>query len=128
MESTPGSLLTEEVTAHVSVILLLATLAAQVQTEFIDDLDTVDAEPAIPAVRANSCLDALAHFIIHRWSGKLAGPVTHLATRPLTTEGTLFRRPGFFLDRGFLDVRHFLAQFLEHAAHLVARHVVAALL
>src|SRR5437660_12292073 len=69
--------------AHVAVVFFLAALCAQIEAQFIDHLDTVVAQPVVPAIGANRLVDAPPLLIVHWRFGQLVSPATEHAARPL---------------------------------------------
>src|SRR5579864_9052979 len=101
-------------------------LGAKVEAEFVDDFDAVIAEPVVPAVGTDFALNALAHFIRHGRLGQLPGPSAHRATGPVAVE-TVASGPAGRAD-WLRRLRNGLAELHQHAAHFIARHLVAALI
>ena len=79
--------------AHDLIVDFLATLGAQVQTHFIDHLDTEVAQPVFPAVGAHRFEDALAQLVAHGRLGQLVGVRAGSAARPLALKATVSVKP-----------------------------------
>src|SRR5262249_47505857 len=121
-----ASLFEAEELAHVAVVLLLAALRAEVQPQLVDDLDAVVAQPTLPAVGADVLVDAPADLVVHRRRRELTGVGAGDAHHALAAEAAHPGRPARG-PRAALRRRRRLTQLDEHPRHLVARHVVAAL-
>src|SRR4051812_15934943 len=88
--------------AHVSVVLLLPELRAEVEPQLVDDLRAQVREPEPPAAGADPLVNLLAQLVRDRRAGQLAGPLALHAPRPLAPEPGV--RAGV-LDRHRLRLR-----------------------
>src|SRR5262249_39704467 len=110
--------------AHVAIVLFLSAFRAQVEAEFVDDLDAVIADPVHPAIRTYRGVNALADLVGHRRLVEFARAAAGPASGPLAAEAAFALRAA---HRFLLRHRLRLTQFRQHARHRVARHVVALL-
>src|SRR5262245_58098149 len=107
---------------HVLVVLFLAEFRAQVEAQLVDHLDAVVAQPVVPAVGTDLAVDANVDVVRKRRAGELSGPVARETPRSLAAEPgprSVVLRLCRLGNRGTL--------FAEQAGHIVAWHLVAAL-
>src|SRR5436309_427303 len=71
---------------HVPIILFGAAVGAQIEAQFVDNLDAVVLEPLLPAIGADGFVDALADVAGERRLGELSRTAAVHAAGPLTAE------------------------------------------
>src|SRR5437764_2948725 len=85
-----GSIESEKL-AHVTVVLGLAVLRAQVEAQLVDDLDAVVLQPVVPAVGADRFVDTPADLVTHGRARQLAGAAAHHTAGTLAAEAARLR-------------------------------------
>src|SRR5438128_1105830 len=75
-----------EIFAHVTVVLFLPVLRAQVQAKFVNHFDAEVPQPVVPAVGADRGLDAATHLVGQRGACQPVSAIAGRATGSLTDE------------------------------------------